>query len=347
MPVRYCTALTLTLVALSAAANDSDPNLCASAQRLLINAGDDLPVIEQRGASNGFHTIQMGIDHEKQAAIIAMTTHTAQVDGQEQATYIACKMVDRDRVNDMLGLQLPGPDRQCRDVNEATLQSALAKLTPAQRARYQSEGRQLRFADDALLATGGEWLPVTMDLYISVAANNDVTVRAPSVRVPWNPVEKNFYQGVQHCKLISLAAMQRWVTKAAFEAGADLIPPTDTACNAPHSMTSTVGSCLFYFAPADSLFCQDYSGAEWTADAAQQECANRHASKDALAAAKNRYDGAGGAFSDKACNQRTDTPDIAGTCVFHCNAGDETLWHISGTIDPRMTRGCDLFIDGR
>ncbi len=326
-------------------AGDYDRELCATAQRLLLNADADFPVIEQRGTSNGFHTIQMGIDEQQRGALIAMTTHTADVDGAAQPTYVACKMVDRARVNDQLELQLPGPDRQCRDVNNFTLTLALAKLTRAQRNRYRRDGRQLYFADDAVLATGGEWLPVTMDAYISADINNNLTVRAPSVRVPWNPDEQNFYQGTQHCKLISMAAMQRWITTAAFAPDAQLIPPTDTACSAPRSMTSAVGSCLFYFAPADSLFCQDYSGAAWTRETAQQECANRHASREALAQASNRYDGAGGLFSATACAQRTDTPPIAGTCVFHCQADDETLWHVSGSIDPRMTRGCDLFIE--
>jgi hypothetical protein len=327
------------------AAGDYDAHLCQTAQRLIINADDHFPVIEQHGTSNGFHTIQMNIDQDRRAAIIAMTTHHTEYGGEQQATYIACKLVNRERVNDTLQLQLPGPDTPCRAVNEATLARAIAELTAEQRERYANEGRQLRFADDAILATGGEWLPVTMDAFINVDAANNVSVRAPSVRVPWHPTERNFYQGTQHCKLISLAAMHRWVTRAAFDADATLVPPTDTVCAAPHSMSSSVGSCLFYFAPANSMFCQDYSGSEWQPAAARQECSARHASRAALAAAANRYEGAGGDFSTSACADRDDAPPISGTCVFHCRAADETLWHISGAVDPRMTRGCDLFIE--
>lgn len=326
-------------------ADDYDTHLCQTAQRLIINADDTLPVIEQRGTSNGFHTIQMNVDAERQAAVIAMTTHYTETGDEQQPTYIACKMVNRERVNDVLRLQLPGPDRPCADVNRATLELALADLTPAQRERYEREGRQLYFGDDAITASGAEWLPVTMDSYISVDEANNVAVRAPSVRVPWNPTERNFYQGTQHCKLISLAATRRWVTEAAFDPAATLLPPTDTECTTPRSMTSTVGSCVFYFAPADSLFCQDYSGSDWNTESAQQECAARHASKAALAEAKNRYEGQGGVFRTSACDNRPDAPDIAGTCVFHCRAGDETLWHFAGPVDPRMTRGCDLFIE--
>jgi len=336
-----------SIVAIAAApdAADYDTHLCQTAQRLIINADNDFPVIEQRGTSNGFHTIQMSVDAEHEAAVIAMTTHYTEYAGAEQSTYIACKMVNRQRVNDVLQRQLPGPDRACADVNQATLNVALARLTPTELKRYRQDGRQLLFANDVIIASGAEWLPVTMDSYISVDAANDVTVSAPSVRVPWNADERNFYQGTQHCKLISLAAMQRWVTQAAFDTDTTLLPLTDTECPAPHSMGSTVGSCLFYFAPADSMFCQDYSGSEWNTESAQQECSARHASKAALAEVENRYEGKGGVFSASSCTDRTDAPVISGTCVFHCRAGDETLWHISGAIDPRMTRGCDLFIE--
>jgi hypothetical protein len=254
-------------------------------------------------------------------------------------------MVNRQRVNTMLHLDLPDPDRECAEVNQLTYELALAQLSDADRQRYMDEGRRLSFASDVIIATGGEWLPITMDAFVTTMADGSVSVRAPSVRVPWNAVEKNFYQGTQHCKLVSLSAMNRWVTEAAFDPDATLLPLTDTACTAPHSMHSQVGSCLFYFAPADAMFCQDYSGAQWNTDTAQAECGNRHASKAALAVVKNRYDGDGGIFSPQSCADRPDSPHIAGTCVFNCKAGDETLWHVTGAIDPRMTRGCDLFIE--
>jgi hypothetical protein len=335
----------LTGTAAATATEDYDTHLCQTAQRLIINANDQFPVIEQRGNSNGFHTIQMNVDEERQAVVIAMTTHYTTYDEIKQPTYIGCKMVNRQRVNDVLQLQLPEPDRACADINRATLELALAQLTPQQRERYKNAGRQLRFGEDALTQSGAEWLPVTMDSYISVDDANDITVRAPSVRVPWNKDERNFYQGTQHCKLISLAATHRWVSAAAFDANSSFLPLTDTECTTPHSMSSNVGSCLFYFAPADSRFCQDYSGTDWNTESAQKECSARHASKAALAEVQNRYEGNGGVFSSSACAERTDAPDISGTCVFHCRAGDETLWHVNGPVDPRMTRGCDLFVE--
>jgi hypothetical protein len=336
-------ALTTTAAAAMPDAIDYDTHLCQTAQRIIINAPADFPVLEQRGESNGFHTIQMGIDTEQRAAVIAMTTHTTTYDGKQQATYIACKMVNRERVNATLNLNLLAPDQPCQAVNAATYSIALDGLSAEARARYLYTGRQLQFADDAVIATGAEWLPVELDAFIS-ADERTVTVQAPSVQVPWNSSEQNFFQGTQHCKLVSLQAMQRWVTQAAFDPNASLIPPAENRCSAPHSRGSNVGSCLFYFAPADSLFCQDYSGEGWKADAAQLECGSRHASRAALKAADNRYVGAGGVFSDEPCSARADAPPVSGTCVFHCQAADETLWQVSGAIDPRMTRGCDLLL---
>ena len=351
--LRVAFALAMTALTGHASAADTsvniagyDASLCQTAQRLIVNAGDELNVIEQHGVGAGFHTIQMSVDTGKRAVVIAATTDYAQLDGVKQPTYVSCKMVNRARVNDSLKLQLPEPERQCRAVNESTYALTLSQLSPGARERYDRSGRKLMFADDAIVATGGEWLPITLDAFITGDADGNVTATSPSVRVPWNPVEKNFFQGTQHCKLISMAAMHRWVTKAAFSANTPLVPLTDTTCTAPASMTSTVGSCRFYFAPANAMFCQDYSGSEWTSNTAQKECAGRHASPGALKAAKNRYEGAGGVFSDDACATRTDTETIAGTCVFHCKAGDETLWHITGAVDPRMTKGCDLFIGG-
>ena len=130
----------------------------------------------------------------------------------------------------------------------------------------------------------------------------------------------------------------------AFGTDASLFPATATECNQPGSMTSTVGSCVFYFAPAFSMFCQDFSGPNWNRDSAQEECGQRHASPDALQASKNSYFGAGGIYSTVSCADRDDTPPISGTCVFHCQKADETLWHVSGSSDPQMTRGCELFV---
>jgi hypothetical protein len=326
---------------------DYDAHLCRFAQQFLVNADtQSFEIIEQIGYGNGFHVIQMDVDAKQREVTIAMTTDFAEIDETKLATHVSCKTVDRERVNDVLGLQLRGPDHQCREVNEQTYKRALGNLSPEERSHYLVDGRQLTFGDDVIITTGGEWLPITMDAFIqpSATAGNDIVIRSPSVRVPWNRTDRQFYQGTQHCKLITLAAMERWMRFGAFSTDASLFPATELECNRPHSMTSTVGSCLFYFAPANSMFCQDYSGTDWNPGSAQDECGQRHASADALRAAKNRYAGTGGLFSTRGCANRDDKLALSGTCVFHCRQPDETLWHVTGPIDPRMTRGCDLFV---
>lgn len=335
---------------------DYDAALCVTAQRMIVNAtSDEFPVLVEQGVGNGFYTIQMDVDAEAALVKIAMTTGTVQVEGETEplATYVACKMVNRDRINDVLGLGLPAPDRSCRVVNEYTYRRALAMLSAAERERYESAGRPLEFSDDYLTPTGGEWLPAVIDDFIEPVngdAAQGLEIRAPAVRVPWDSQQRQFFQGTQHCKLITMAAMQRWMRDGAFGDGDILFPRAKQACHMPSSMTSRVGSCRFYFAPADSMYCQDYSGPDWTIATAQAECSNRHASPDALQAADNRYDGAGGIYSTASCAERDDVPQLSGTCVFHCNDGDEALWHLTGpgTSDPgaaqMMSRACDLFI---
>jgi hypothetical protein len=319
-----------------------DTALCATAQRLIVNA-PDIAVRVQRGQGDGFHTIQMSVDEDRRELAVAMTTASASVAGETFATYVACKMVDRDRVNDQLGLVLDGPRRSCRDVNEHTFQVAVAQLSPAERQRYARQGRPLVFRDDAVVPTGGEWLPAAAEDYIA-SDGDGLAVTAPSVRVPWDAQERGFYQGTHHCKLITLAAMQRWLRRVAFEPGAPLYPSAAAACTAPSAPTARAGSCLFYFAPARATFCTDYSGAGWTPASARAACAKRHASREALEAVESRYEGAGGIYDTAGCAARGDGPAVAGTCVFHCNASDEVLWQVPAGADAMVNRACDLYI---
>jgi hypothetical protein len=352
LPVRMATA--------QSNLSDYDQSLCATAQRLLVNAGPGDFVIETlRGSSNGFHTIQMDVDTVRRTVTVAAATEVVNVDGQELATSVACKMVDRQRINDVLALELAGPDQRCADVNRHTYQIALASLAEEERSRYLTAGRKLEFAQDHMSVSGGEWLPARADDYITLQTGGSadapyLQVIAPSVRVPWNPEQHEFYQGTQHCKLITLAAMLRWMQSAAFSSTKELFPRVAELCVAPHSMTSQSGSCLFWFAPAQAMFCQDYSGAAWDTATAQEECSKRHASAAALQRAGSKYTGKGGRYSADSCVNRKDSAPLASTCVFHCKAADETLWHTLEGVDTSspaansmMNKACDLFIESR
>lgn len=322
-----------------------DSRLCVTAQHVILNSSsDDFTVLLQRGEGSAFHTIQMGISSKARIVRVAMMTENSGPLGFD--TYVACKMVNRERVNDELGLRLRGEDTSCRTVNELTYATALSTLELDELQRFLNTGKPLRFVDDHLTAGGGEWIPLALDNFIRDVAGEYLEVQAPSVRVPWDKSERVFYQGTQHCKLVTLAAMRRWMKNGGLQNAARLFPATQLACTAPAAATSKVGSCLFYFAPAGTSFCQDYTGTSWTAEAASRECAQRHANLEALNDAQNTYAGAGGVFDALTCAKREDVAPITGTCVFNCAAPDETLWQVSSVEagDGTMARACDLFI---
>lgn len=329
--------------------------LCVSAQHALL--GDDsVPVRLVRGDGSGFHTIQM--DANPAGVTVAMSITALPVTGGTLPAWVACKMINRERAADVLGKALPAERAvgSCREINERTYAKALASLTEAERRRYLAQGRPLRFLPDEVLATGGEWLPAdARDYLLNVPARGRsrgfVEVRAPAVAVPWDARQRQFYQGTRHCKLLTQGAMRRWMLGPAFDRDAPLLPPSTGDCDA-REPDAGAGSCLFWFAPAGAMFCQDYTGAGWTGAAAREECGARHASAAALAAAGNRYAGEGGIYAVAACAERRDVPARAGTCVFQCGAADETRWRVPVNMPGdagagAMSRACDLYLPAR
>ncbi len=351
----------IVTVSLSAAAQDViseyDLGLCERAQRVTAGAGDtDFSIEVLYGEGNGFHVIQMDADGAGHTVTIATTAVRNEIDGQPVVSSVACKMVNAERISDVLQIELPEPPQSCGEVNRQTHDFVLGTLGAAQRERYRKEGVQLSFAEDYIAASGGEWLPSSAADHIqlkpsAVDDSGSLVVSAPSVRVPWDASTREFYQGTQHCKLVSASAMQRWMLAGAFSAGAELIPADNEPCYAPSAQQSAAGSCLFWFAPAESMFCQDYTGGEWSRDSAAAACGKRHASPDALKAAASRYEGQGGVYSTDGCRNRKDAEPLGGTCVFHCNAEDESLWRQSGKVvsgpaaGAMMSRACDLYIE--
>jgi hypothetical protein len=324
-----------------------DDALCVTAQRLLVGQ-PSIPVRVQTGTGNGFYTIQMSVDDKTRGLVVAMTTGNATRAGTDYPAWVACKMVNRVRANDVLGLATTAPERSCRDVNEHTWQVAINRLSADDRRRLDGQARTLQFAPDTVLPTGGEWLPADLRDSIERLADGSYRVSAPSVVVPWDPVERGFFQGTKHCKLLTLATVEQWLQDTVAGREAVLLPAAAQGCTVPEELGSRAGSCLFYFAPVDALVCQDYSGATWTEAAAAGECGRRHASRAALEAEDKRYEGRGGSFSQRSCAARDDAPGRSGTCVFRCGAGDETLWHLpagpsQGPAIP-TARFCDVFV---
>jgi len=351
--------LTKQVVAEFENAAEYDRQLCATAQRMLVNAdqglvSDAFSIFLERAPGGVFDTEQMDIDPDTGIINVAMATVTVTVDGESLATHVACKMVNRERVNDVLQLQLTGPTRSCRDINERTYRIALALLYPEDRRRYEATGRRLSFVDDYVATAGGEWLPSVVNDFIRPDNAEDgpghLVIQAPSVQVPWDPVSRDWFKGTHHCKLITLSTMQRWMTGGALTGASEMFPRSKPPCIEPAATSSTAGSCVFYFGPAGSDFCQDFSGPAWTSESAKAACGGRHATRSDWIAAERRYAGDGGLYSPSSCAARKlDADKLHGTCVFHCNEPDEALWHIVGPATGEhqvegIERACDLFV---
>ncbi len=332
-----------------------DENLCVTAQTMVAGAGDGQFVIDVLyGEGDGFHTIQMNADEVSGVVTIATSANTVQRGGQQLRTDVACKMVNAERIRDVLALDLPGAPATCREVNAATHAVALESLTVAERSRYLAEGRQLSFAPDYITASGGEWLPARVVDFIAAEPGPAGTVRvtAPAVQVPWDPVAREFHQGTRHCKLLTAALMRTWMRDSAFRPNAVLLEPAGEVCSAPATGQAQAGSCRFWFAPAQAMFCQDYTGPGWNAATAREACARRHASEAALKAAGSGYEGSGGSYAAQSCAQRADSGELGGTCVFNCGTGEETTWRQSGAgrlpasaAATMLARACDLYIE--
>ena len=346
-----------------------DRDLCETAQYVLVNGDkEDFAVVVQRSEPGaGFGLLQMGTEAAEGNVLVAMLTESVTIDETSLDIAVWCKMVNQDRVRDELSAKLEGPPRACRDVNEQTYELALARLTPDQRERFQQKGKSLQFIDDYNAGAGAAWIPSVVNDYIHpVPATGEqkgyLEIQAPSVQVPWDPVGRDWYKGVHSCKLITRAAMERWMTGGGLTDAQELFPRSKPVCTEPSQMGSSAGSCIQFFGPADATFCTDYSGSGWTVETARDQCGRRHTTRADWLARERSYEGTGGIFSTESCSQRNAVEEIlrppilaaasraSGTCVFRCKQSDETLWHTLTPVaeenqgDRGMQRACDLFI---
>lgn len=352
-------ALIFAGVGHSAALIDNwDARLCETAQLRVAGANEgDFTLRTLYGEGNGFHVIQMDVEAAADTVVIATSAERARVGDETITTAVACKMVSADRIRDVLGLRLKGRQTGCREVNQESYRMALNSLSLEERRRFLAEGTPIRFLADYVTEGGGEWLPAGVEDFVAAERDSsgrvtELRVAAPAVRVPWNADERAFYQGTRHCKLLSAALLRQWMLRGSFMATPALFPDTESACVAPAKAAVVPGSCRFWFAPAQSYFCQDYTGPDWTPARVREECGRRHASPQALEAADSKYAGRGGVYSAGSCARRSDVGELGGACVFHCTAGDESVWRQSdgGGQQPAggsamMARACDLYLE--
>ncbi len=340
--------------------------LCVTAQLILTNSdGDDFAIVVDRARGSRFNMEQMATDPATKQVTVASLVQTVEVDGDAMQAAVSCKMIHRDRVNDLFGLELSGPTRSCRDINEFTYRAALAALSEDERREFESRGTPLRFVDDEVMGAGAQWLPSAVDDFIRPGRDEDgskfLSIQAPSVKVPWDYEDGDWFQGVQSCKLIAVDAMVRWVTTAALWSQAAMFPRITPACDEPSARSSTVGSCILYFGPSGATFCQDFSGRGWTAESAAADCGQRYATQEEWDASGGSYIGGGGVYSAESCAERDAPAELRGepflladsanrgTCVWRCNDLDEALWHamvpIRETGGRSLKDSCELFLE--
>ena len=153
----------------------------------MCSLSDDYDTINLRAVGTTFVTEQMDTNASDGSVTVATLVEKVKIGRKMLEVDAACKLVNQDRVNSILQLDLPAPAGTCRDVNELTHTLALNSLSDRQRERYLSAGVQLRFVADYEAAAGGEWLPSIINDFIKpVSAQGELaylSVQAPSVQV--------------------------------------------------------------------------------------------------------------------------------------------------------------------
>jgi len=266
---------------------------------------------------------------------------------------IAAKFKSKDSIDAEFGFCNKEQQGICADVQQEVYDTVLYKiLSKAEREKYLSQGKQLSFIPDDdwppldettnPVRSGSLWL--TVDPASKVTHDGNQYYYEPwSLYVEFNDPEiaDERLKGVRYCKLLSHQAILGWMLEKSFEENPVLITPSITICDKPASLESKAGSCLFYFPFAESYYCMDFTGSEWTPESAQTKCETSFTYTNAV-------------YSASPCSQRTTEIaeyipgylGLTGICVIHCKAANEFIWNIY-TADPEKScEGFDFFTPG-
>lgn len=261
------------------------------------------------------------------------------------------KMRTKESIDKAFGFDQKKSHGICRDVQQVIYNNVLnSMLTEEEQSRYKAEGRKITFVpDDDLppldattnpVGSGGEWL--ARDPASAVEDRGDSLAFGPPAlyiesddpTLPANMDEG--LKGVMYCKLFSHQLILHWMRVKSFEDNPSPIAPTaGDACAAPLDFEAPSGSCVFYFAPADSYYCSDYTGYGFDRESAMEKCDSR-LNTETLETE----------YSEKPCDQRLDEieskiPDYAGflgACIVHCHEAGEFLWNVyQEDLEPRCS----------
>jgi len=124
------------------------------------------------------------------------------------AADLACKMVSRDKVGEVLG-QTWENDRTCKDINQIAIDTAMSYLQQygyqqSTYNRFRRIGKPFKLIDDRSITIGPQWCITKASFDIK-----DDCVEFKSIRL-LSPVTSSIYPGNFYCKLLSPARVVEW-----------------------------------------------------------------------------------------------------------------------------------------
>ncbi len=247
---------------------------------------------------------------------------------------IMTKMKSKDKVEFEFNITIDEPQGTCADVQIEIYEATLSLLSPSEREKYLTSGKQLSFIQDDRpgvnpVQNGAQWLatdPATM----ITSDGDDYTYEPMSTYVSqYDPIfqegggDENF-RGVRYCKFLAHQAILSWMLTKSFEDDPVLITEKEFDCTEPGSFIPIAGSCLFYFPLAGYYYCSDYTGWGFDSESAQERCARRN--------------GGQSVYSTVSCSERADEIEDfipeeiytghTGRCAVHCQEEEEFIWNI-------------------
>jgi len=270
---------------------------------------------------------------------------------------IMTKMKSKDIIEDKFDIILDGEQGTCADVQEEIYSSTFSLLSSSERYIYGSWGKQLSFiqddrpgddpGDNPVYQSAG-WLPIDPATMITSEGDNYFYEPLSLYVTIDNPIFQDGggderYQGVRYCKLLSHQAILSWFLVKSYEDNPVLITESTEECTDPRLRTdNSVGSCIFYFGFAETTFCSDYIGYDFTPESASEKCSER----------PNLLDGREPIYSADACSERIEEIEAAvgsdyvgrtGFCDVYCLAGNEFLWNVYQEDPEASCTGYPIF----
>lgn len=193
----------------SAAARDH--NLCHDAQLQLAHVqgltadhvvSDDIPGLRAFGAAKsridvGAPTPIHNVEHRREHGQLSLWSAPPILPSE-----LWCKLKSQDAIVAALHLTPTGPEASCGELNQHTLDWALAQLSPRERDAL-APAHKLSTEPDQAFETGVAWLTEGRVVVTTEQASRPRGVRAASLRVAADAEVAEPFRGVHYCKLLA------------------------------------------------------------------------------------------------------------------------------------------------